>query len=106
MMCVLVTEQVGVIFINIPLWVLGIRKAPKLQLNDWVRLAPIGLFAAGAHGGSVLALGGGSVTFAQIVKACEPVGTRFSCSSISHIVFHPIPWPLCTHRSGILQLDM
>ena len=67
--------QVGVVFINVPLWITGIRKAPKLTGADWIRLAPIGLFAAGAHGGSVLALGGGSVTFAQIVKACEPVGS-------------------------------
>jgi solute carrier family 35 protein E1 len=64
---------VGVVFINVPLWITNIRKPPKLTLSDWIRLAPIGLFAAGAHGGSVLALGGGSVTFAQIVKACEPV---------------------------------
>jgi solute carrier family 35 protein E1 len=65
--------QVGVVFINVPLWITNIRKPPKLTLSDWISLAPIGLFAAGAHGGSVLALGGGSVTFAQIVKACEPV---------------------------------
>ena len=65
--------QVGVICINVPLWITGIRKAPKITGSDWIRLLPIGLFAAGAHGGSVLALGGGSVTFAQIVKACEPV---------------------------------
>jgi solute carrier family 35 protein E1 len=32
-------------------------------------LAPIGLYAAAAHGGSVLAMGAGAVSFAQIVKA-------------------------------------
>eukprot|EP00960_Hanusia_phi_P068283 766805-Hanusia_phi.AAC.2 len=51
----------------------GIRKAPNLSAGDWLSLAPIGLFAAAAHGGSVLAMGAGAVSFAQIVKACEPV---------------------------------
>ena len=55
------------------MWGTGLRKAPRLTSADWMSLAPIGLFAAAAHGGSVLALGAGAVSFAQIVKACEPV---------------------------------
>jgi solute carrier family 35 protein E1 len=63
---------VGVLWC-IVMWGTGLRKAPRLTSGDWMSLAPIGLFAAAAHGGSVLALGAGAVSFAQIVKACEPV---------------------------------
>eukprot|EP00281_Chroomonas_sp_CCMP1168_P029946 CAMPEP_0206241596 /NCGR_PEP_ID=MMETSP0047_2-20121206/16579_1 /ASSEMBLY_ACC=CAM_ASM_000192 /TAXON_ID=195065 /ORGANISM="Chroomonas mesostigmatica_cf, Strain CCMP1168" /LENGTH=333 /DNA_ID=CAMNT_0053666501 /DNA_START=20 /DNA_END=1021 /DNA_ORIENTATION=+ len=63
---------VGVIWC-LPIWATGIRKFPNLKSSDWLSLAPIGLFAAASHGGSVLALGAGAVSFAQIVKACEPV---------------------------------
>jgi|Transcript_1529 solute carrier family 35 protein E1 len=63
---------VGVVWCMV-IYGLQIRKFPKLKTADWVALAPIGLFAAASHGGSVLALGAGSVSFAQIVKACEPV---------------------------------
>lgn len=63
---------VGVIWC-LPIWATGIRRFPKLSMKDWIALAPIGLFAAASHGGSVLALGAGAVSFAQIVKACEPV---------------------------------
>jgi len=55
------------------------RKAPKISGGDWMKLAPIGLFAAAAHGGSVLAMGAGAVSFAQIVKACEPVYVALLC---------------------------
>eukprot|EP00286_Rhodomonas_abbreviata_P019789 CAMPEP_0181310646 /NCGR_PEP_ID=MMETSP1101-20121128/12700_1 /TAXON_ID=46948 /ORGANISM="Rhodomonas abbreviata, Strain Caron Lab Isolate" /LENGTH=338 /DNA_ID=CAMNT_0023417295 /DNA_START=52 /DNA_END=1068 /DNA_ORIENTATION=- len=63
---------VGII-VCIPMWITGIRKAPNLSMGDIKKLAPIGLFAAAAHGGSVLAMGAGAVSFAQVVKACEPV---------------------------------
>jgi len=54
-------------------WSVGFRKAPKLSAADIAACIPIGLFACIAHGGSVLAMGVGAVSFAQIVKACEPV---------------------------------
>jgi len=54
-------------------WATGIRKTPSLTANDIVACVPIGLCAMVAHGGSVLAMGVGAVSFAQIVKACEPV---------------------------------
>mmetsp|Transcript_35568 Transcript_35568/g.71245 ORF Transcript_35568/g.71245 Transcript_35568/m.71245 type:complete len:342 (-) Transcript_35568:95-1120(-) len=63
---------VGIVWC-IPIWITGIRKAPNLKMGDIMKLAPIGLFAACAHGGSVLAMGAGAVSFAQVVKACEPV---------------------------------
>lgn len=54
------------------MWGAGIRKVPKLTAADIASCIPIGLFAALAHCGSVLAASVGAVSFAQIVKACEP----------------------------------
>merc|ERR1740130_551406 len=69
---------VGVVW-TFCLWIPGIRKTPILSSADVKSLAPIGLFAACAHGGSVLAMGAGAVSFAQIVKAAEPVYVALLC---------------------------
>jgi solute carrier family 35 protein E1 len=55
------------------MWMTGMRKTPNLSSADLTACIPIGLCACIAHGGSVLAMGVGAVSFAQIVKACEPV---------------------------------
>lgn len=59
--------------LSVILWATGIRKMPQLTTNDWISCLPIGLFASLAHCGTVLASAVGAVSFAQIVKACEPV---------------------------------
>lgn len=59
----------------LPLWLLGIRKAPKLSMSDLKTLFPIALCHTGVHVGAVIALGAGAVSFAHIVKASEPVVT-------------------------------
>jgi solute carrier family 35, member E1 len=59
----------------LPLWVLGIRKAPKLSFAEMKTLVPIALCHTGVHVGAVIALGAGAVSFAHIVKASEPVVT-------------------------------
>ncbi|GKY94764.1 hypothetical protein MPSEU_000441700 [Mayamaea pseudoterrestris] len=63
---------VGIVW-SLVMWVTGVRKAPRLTAQDIASCIPIGLFAALAHAGSVLASAVGAVSFAQIVKACEPV---------------------------------
>ena len=63
---------VGIV-VSMILWASGIRKIPHLTSQDWYSCLPIGLFAALAHCGTVLASAVGAVSFAQIVKACEPV---------------------------------
>jgi len=63
---------VGIVWSAI-MWATGIRKVPNLNAADITACIPIGLFACVAHAGSVLAMGVGAVSFAQIVKACEPV---------------------------------
>lgn len=63
---------VGII-VSLVTWGTGLRKTPNLSQADLVACVPIGLFACLAHAFSVLAMGMGAVSFAQIVKACEPV---------------------------------
>jgi solute carrier family 35 protein E1 len=63
------------IFYFVPLWLTGIRKAPKLSGSDLKTLFPIALCHTGVHVGAVIALGAGAVSFAHIVKASEPVVT-------------------------------
>jgi len=63
---------VGMVW-SILLWLTGVRKLPNLSAADITACIPIGLCMCIAHGGSVLAMGVGAVSFAQIVKACEPV---------------------------------
>ena len=59
----------------VPLWILGIRKAPKLNAEELKTLVPIAFCHTGVHVGAVIALGAGAVSFAHIVKASEPVVT-------------------------------
>lgn len=63
------------LFYFVPMWLLGIRKAPKLSKSDLKTLFPIALCHTGVHVGAVIALGAGAVSFAHIVKASEPVVT-------------------------------
>ena len=73
------TMTVVSLFVGIPwvmmLWATGIRKAPKIDMKGWKVLLPIGAAHALGHAGAVIALGAGAVSFAQTVKAAEPVFT-------------------------------
>lgn len=60
------------IFWSAIMWGTGLRKAPNLTSADIASCIPIGMCACLAHAGSVLASAVGAVSFAQIVKACEP----------------------------------
>jgi solute carrier family 35, member E1 len=63
---------VGIVW-SMVMWATGLRKTPNLTAADIAGCIPIGLCACLAHAGSVLASAVGAVSFAQIVKACEPV---------------------------------
>jgi solute carrier family 35, member E1 len=65
---------VGILYFA-PLWLLGLRKAPKLNSSELKTLVPIALCHTGVHVGAVIAIGAGAVSFAHIVKASEPVVT-------------------------------
>mmetsp|Transcript_14825 Transcript_14825/g.27519 ORF Transcript_14825/g.27519 Transcript_14825/m.27519 type:complete len:386 (-) Transcript_14825:155-1312(-) len=62
-------------FYFFPLWLSGLRAAPKLSVTELKKLLPIALCHTGVHVGAVIALGAGAVSFAHIVKASEPVAT-------------------------------
>ena len=57
------------------LWATGLRKAPKIDMDGWKTLAPIGALHALGHAGAVISIGAGAVSFAHTVKAAEPVFT-------------------------------
>jgi len=59
--------------IFIPLWILGVRKVPKLNVSQAVTLAPAAVGHLATHVGAVVAFFAGAVSFGHIVKASEPV---------------------------------
>merc|ERR1711988_1759169 len=79
-----VSLAVGVPYVLL-LWASGLRKAPKLNPGWWKILMPIGAAHALGHAGAVIALGAGAVSFAQTVKAAEPV---FTCV-LSYLCWAP-----------------
>ena len=55
------------------LWVApDARKAPKVTMDDIIKMLPLAFCYAGAHSASVFSFSAGSVSFGQIVKAAEP----------------------------------
>lgn len=80
---------VGVLFVA-PQWLLGIRSTPSLTGQNWAELAPIGLFSALSHALSVVAMGAGAVSFAQIVKSAEPVFAAATNAAILKDIDHPL----------------
>jgi solute carrier family 35 protein E1 len=79
------------LFYFVPLWLLGIRKAPKLNASELKTLLPIALCHTGVHIGAVIALGAGAVSFAHIVKASEPVVT---CALNALLLGQILPLPV------------
>lgn len=75
----------------VPLWLTGLRKAPKLSFDDMKTLFPIALCHTGVHVGAVIALGAGAVSFAHIVKASEPVVT---CGLNALLLGEVLPLPV------------
>jgi len=73
------------------LWASGLRKAPKLNEGWWKVLLPIGAAHALGHAGAVIALGAGAVSFAQTVKAAEPV---FTCVLSYFVLGTVFKWPV------------
>jgi len=80
---------VGVLFV-IPMWLTGIRDKPNMTYDNWKELSPVGLWASLAHAFSVLALGAGAVSFAQIVKAAEPVFAAATNALLLKDIDHPM----------------
>jgi solute carrier family 35 protein E1 len=90
-MAIAVLQLVVGLFYALPMWVLGVRKAPKITLADLARLLPIAVLNAIGHASAVYAMcqkGGGS--FTHVIKASEPVVSVI----LGLVVTGTIPKPL------------
>jgi solute carrier family 35, member E1 len=79
------------LFYAIPLWLLKIRKIPKLTYQDLLKLFPIALLNAGGHACAVNAMfekGGGS--FTHVIKASEPVVSVILGFLVNRVVPRPL----------------
>jgi solute carrier family 35 protein E1 len=81
------------LFYAIPLWIVGIRPAPKLSWNDIITIFPIVFLNTAGHVFSVMAMfqkGGGS--FTHVIKASEPVVSVI----VGLFMFGTVPKPFTT----------
>lgn len=78
------------LFYVIPLWGLGLRKAPVLNKEELKSLLPIAVLHSLTHLGAVVSLSAGAVSFTHIVKAAEPAVSA-ALSAIFMNSFLPIP---------------
>lgn len=62
---------IGLLYL-LPVWGLGVRKAPRLSSEEVQRLLPIAVLHSLTHLGAVVSLSAGAVSFTHIVKAAEP----------------------------------
>lgn len=65
------------LLIFVPMWAFGIRKVPKLTIEQAIRISPSALGHLATHVGAVIAFFAGAVSFGHIVKASEPVVSSF-----------------------------
>ena len=78
------------IFYVLPLWMLGIRKAPKLTKDDIKNYLPVGILHSLVHVGGVVSMSAGAVSFTYIVKASEPAVSAL-LSAVVLKAFFPLP---------------
>ncbi|KAJ8600108.1 hypothetical protein CTAYLR_003467 [Chrysophaeum taylorii] len=72
MMIALVSLGVGPLYF-LPLWALGIRKAPKLSPEDLKACTVLSMLHTVGHVAAVVAMSAGAVSFTHIIKALEPM---------------------------------
>jgi len=84
------------LFVGIPycfaLWTTGLRKAPKLSMDNVKTLIPVSLGHLGTHIGAVISLGAGAVSFTHIIKASEPVVSAGLSAVMLGAVYSPITY--------------
>jgi len=84
------------LFVGIPyvmfLWGTGLRKAPKMSVENVKTLFPVSLFHLGTHVGAVVSLSAGAVSFTHIVKASEPVVSAAMSAVFLGAVSSPITY--------------
>lgn len=77
-------------FIFVPLWLIGARKAPKLTVEQALRISPSAIGHLATHVGAVIAFAAGAVSFGHIVKASEPVVSSILNAVFMGEVCHPM----------------
>ncbi|CAM9828434.1 unnamed protein product [Chrysoparadoxa australica] len=86
----------------VPLWLTGLRKAPKLNEGALKPLSVLASLHMAAHITAVLSLGAGAVSFTHIVKAAEPVFTAgFSAVILGQILALPVYLSLLPVIGGV-----
>mmetsp|Transcript_17569 Transcript_17569/g.25654 ORF Transcript_17569/g.25654 Transcript_17569/m.25654 type:complete len:383 (-) Transcript_17569:458-1606(-) len=76
-----------------PLWILKLRKAPKLSKEDVKTIMPVAVMHTLGHVTGVISLGAGAVSFTHIVKAGEP----FFTATLSAVLLKQFfPWQVYT----------
>lgn len=79
----------GLLYV-IPVWALGLRKAPVLTTSETKSLIPVAVLHLLTHIGAVVSLGAGAVSFTHIVKAAEPAVSA-AISAVFLKSFLPLP---------------
>ena len=82
---------VGIPYVML-LWLTGLRKAPKMSVDNVKTLIPVSLGHLGTHIGAVVSLGAGAVSFTHIVKASEPVVSAALSAVMLGAFYHPITY--------------
>jgi solute carrier family 35 protein E1 len=77
-------------FYLLPVWGLGIRKAPVLTAEETKNLMPVVFLHLLTHLGAVVSLSAGAVSFTHIVKAAEPAVSA-ALSAVALKQFMPLP---------------
>ena len=89
---------IGLVY-AVPLWFLGIRKMPNLNMDDFMRLLPIAMLNAAGHACAVNAMfekGGGSFTHGiSIITCCD--------LPLTHVV---VQTHICSYRYLSLYLSV
>lgn len=78
----------GLLYI-VPLWLVGVRKTPKLKSSDLSNMVPISIIHALGQCVTVAALGAGSLAFVNVVKSLEPF---FNVVFAALIMGDVLPW--------------
>lgn len=80
---------IGILYL-IPVWGLGIKKAPELTTEEIKKLLPVAVLHLLTHLGAIISLGAGAVSFTHIVKAAEPAVSA-ALSAVFLKSFLPLP---------------
>ena len=91
----------GIPLISI-LWLCKLRKVPQISFSELKTVFPLAVFHSGAHLCACLAMYAGSVSFAHIIKAAEPISTSlFSIVILSELLSWKVYVTLLPVVSGV-----